>query len=58
MMKSETYLRLVLIALAVCVLYALVYQITQDRKHRMKSLIGFTAAPFTTLEGNQDKVDS
>ncbi len=58
MMKSDTYLRLVLIVLAVCVLCALVYQITQDRKPRMKSLIGFTAAPFTTLEGNQDKVGS
>lgn len=57
-MKSEIYLRLALIVLALCILWALVYQITQDRKRRMKSAIGFTAAPFATLEGNQDGVDS
>ena len=54
-MKSETYLRLVLIVLAVCVLFTLVYQVAQERKRRMKSPIGFTATPFVALEADQTK---
>lgn len=52
-MRSETYLRLVLIVLAVCVLSALVYQIAQERKRRTRLAIGFTARPFVALETDQ-----
>jgi hypothetical protein len=49
-METENYLRVLLIVLAVCVLCALVYQITQERKRRMMLPIGFTALPFVALE--------
>jgi hypothetical protein len=43
---------MVMIVLALCVLCALVYQITQERRRQMKRSIGFTAAPFVALEAD------
>jgi len=52
-MKTESYLRLILILFAVCVLSALVYQIAQERKRLTRRAIGFTARPFVALETKQ-----